>query len=132
MPRYDAAHYSPPAAVARVALRNPDTGASAIDIELLIDSGADVTLLPRWAAARVGLQPVPGLQYELMGFDNVTRLASVIDGDMAFQDRTYRERYVLVETSDGVLGRDVLNHVILLLDGPKQEWAQWQSTKGGE
>jgi len=49
MPSYDASHFDPPAPVARVTLRHPHNGAMVSDVLLLLDTGADVTLLPRMA-----------------------------------------------------------------------------------
>jgi hypothetical protein len=46
MPEYDATRFSPPAPVARVTLRNPQTNAELADQLLLIDTGADTTLIP--------------------------------------------------------------------------------------
>ncbi|MEX2317402.1 MAG: retropepsin-like aspartic protease [Pirellulales bacterium] len=122
--KYDASQYDPPAPVASVTLRNSATGAAADNIELLLDTGADATLLPRAAVARLGVEPLPDLQYELMGFDGSRSLASVAIMDMVFLGRTYRGRYLLIDADHGILGRDVINHLILLLDGPKQQWSQ--------
>jgi hypothetical protein len=47
MPKYDADNFDPPAPVAYVSLRNPVTGISITDVPMLMDTGADVTLLPR-------------------------------------------------------------------------------------
>jgi hypothetical protein len=47
MPAYDGVLFTPPAPVARVILRHSDTGASVADVPMLIDCGADVTLIPQ-------------------------------------------------------------------------------------
>lgn len=44
---------------------------------------------------------------------------------MIFLNRTYRGRYALIDAEQGILGRDVLNHVSLLLNGPKQDWSEY-------
>ena len=49
MPAYDSSHYDPPAAVATVTVRPSTGGASVTNVFLLLDTGADVTLLPAWA-----------------------------------------------------------------------------------
>lgn len=46
MPEYDAENFEPPAPVAYVTLRNPATGVLLSDVPMLIDTGADITLLP--------------------------------------------------------------------------------------
>ena len=47
MPAYDTRLFHPPAPLARVTLRNPETGKTVSDVPMLVDSGADVTLLPQ-------------------------------------------------------------------------------------
>jgi hypothetical protein len=47
MPAYDATQFDPPAPLAQVTLRNPDNGAIRPDVPMLLDSGADVTLIPQ-------------------------------------------------------------------------------------
>src|SRR5712692_3082474 len=78
MPSYDASHFDPPAPVARVTLRDPQRRATVSDVLLLVDTGADVTLLPRTAVEQLGVPLLPGQQYELMGFDGSTSFASVV------------------------------------------------------
>ena len=46
MPAYEDSHFHPPAPLARVGLRHPEKGTTLSDVLMLIDSGADVTLLP--------------------------------------------------------------------------------------
>jgi hypothetical protein len=60
MPSYDASHFDPPAPVARVTLRNPHSGVTVSDVVLLLDTGADVTMLPRMAIERLGVPLLAG------------------------------------------------------------------------
>jgi predicted aspartyl protease len=124
MPSYDASHFDPPAPVARVMLRNPYSGATVSDVLLLVDTGADITLLPRTAVEQLGVPLVAGQQYELMGFDGSTSFAPVVILDLLFLRRAFRGQYLLTEEERGIMGRDILNHVIVLLDGPRQEWSE--------
>ena len=124
MPSYDASHHDPPAPVASVTLRDPDNPAAVADHVLLMDTGADVTLLPRAAIERLGVKSAADEHYELAAFDGTKSLASVAVVDMIFLNRVYRGRYLLIDAERGVLGRDVLNHLSLLLDGPGQQWSE--------
>lgn len=45
MPAYDSTLFAPPAPVARVNLRSPDSGRVQTDVLMLLDTGADVTLV---------------------------------------------------------------------------------------
>src|SRR5690242_12704383 len=56
MPSYDAVSYDPPAPVAKVTLRHATSGTSVADVFLLLDTGADITLLPRSAVERLGVK----------------------------------------------------------------------------
>lgn len=120
MPPYDGSRYDPPAPVAEVGLRAVgSSGAATIAVQMLIDSGADVTLIPR----AVGVQPLTAAQYELMGFDGHRTVADAVDLEMTFLNKAFRGRYLLIDTDHGVLGRDVLAAVSLFLDGPEQQWS---------
>jgi len=61
MPTYDASAFDPPAPVAHVTLRNPAGGTLASDVVLLVDTGADVTLLPRAEVERLGIPMQAGI-----------------------------------------------------------------------
>ena len=124
MPTYDASHFDPPAPVAYVTLRNPHSGVTVSDVQLLVDTGADVTLLPRTAVERLGVPLLADQRYELMGFDGSKSFAPVVILDMLFLRRAFRGRYLLTKAECGILGRDILNHVTVLLDGPRQQWAE--------
>jgi hypothetical protein len=124
MPNYDASSFDPPAPVALVTLRHPHNGATVSNVPLLLDTGADVTLLPRTAVERLGVPPLADQQYELMGFDGSTSFAPVVMLDMLFLRRAFRGRYLLIEAEHGILGRDILNHIAVLLDGPRQQWLE--------
>lgn len=53
MIRHDTEYFDPPAPVASVSVANPLTKTQIVDVTMLDDSGADVTLLP--SAADVGV-----------------------------------------------------------------------------
>jgi len=122
MPAYDTTHFDPPAPLASVTLRHPDTGSILPDVPMLLDSGADVTLLPKAAVDVLGVAIVPGKHYELMGFDGSRSFVPVVRLELVFCRRTFRGQFLLVNQPKGILGRNVLNSVSLLLDGPHLMW----------
>ncbi len=124
MPKYDASRYDPPAPTALVTLRNPINGSLQPNISLLLDTGADITLLPQAAVQNLGVTPVVGVAYELVGFDGNKSSVQAVELDMIFLNKAFRGRYLLTQDDHGVLGRDVLASVVLLLNGPKQEWLE--------
>jgi predicted aspartyl protease len=92
MPRYDASDFDPPAPVARVVLRNLYSGATVSDVPLLLDTGADVTLLPRTAVERLVVSLLPDQRYELMSFNGSRSFASVVMLDLLFLRHAFRGR----------------------------------------
>ena len=63
-------------------------------------------------------------RYELMSFDGSKSFAPVVMLDLLVLQRAFRGRYLLIEAERGILGRGILNHVTLLLDGPRQQWSE--------
>lgn len=126
MPTYDAASYDPPAPVAHVTLRDIGTGTLLPNVVLLLDTGADVTLLPRGAVERLGVVPLTGPEYDLMGFDGQRASARAAQLDVVFLGKAFHGRYLLIDAKHGILGRDVLNSTTLVFDGPGQTWSEPQ------
>ncbi len=64
---YDSKGFYPPAPVATVTLRTPDGRKSLSDVVMLIDSGADVSLIPESSVGLLGLEVRDQEDYELDG-----------------------------------------------------------------
>jgi len=129
MPAYDATQFDPPAPVARVAIRSRESGVTLSEVMMLLDSGADVTLLPQAAVEQLGILPIPEQRYELVGFDGTRSFAQAAELDMVFLNRMFRGRFLLISEEMGILGGDLLNHASLLFDGPRLTWSEPQSNK---
>src|SRR5512134_2093602 len=119
MPAYDATLFAPAAPVAQVRLRNQQTGLSRFDVPMLIDSGADVTLVPASILSELNVELVTGKFYELVGFDGRSAMVPVATLELLFCRRTFRGQFLSVAQPWGVLGRNILNAIPLLLDGPR-------------
>jgi len=126
MPSYDRAFFSPPAPLARVVLRHPLTLAIVADVPMLLDSGADVTLLPQASVDQLHLQAASNESYELVGFDGSRSVARAVQADLLFLGCTFKGQFLLSSQEWGLLGRDILNHLSLLLDGPQLRWSDLQ------
>jgi hypothetical protein len=85
---------------------------------MLLDSGADATLLPQQFVDQIGVDVDPDAGYELMGFDGNVSVARVVRLDLIFLRRAFKGRFLLINQERGLIGRDILNHVSLLFDGP--------------
>jgi len=122
VPHYDDTRFEPPAPLAQVTLRNPDNGALSPNVPMLLDSGADVTLIPQMTLNRLDITYVQDKRYELIGFDGNTSFAPVVQLELIFCGRTFRGQFLLINQEWGILGRNVLNSVPLMLDGPNLTW----------
>jgi hypothetical protein len=122
MPAYDSVLFTPPAPLARVALRNSESGAMQTDVPMLLDTGADVSLIPQASINLLRLTTISDTRYELVGFDGTRSFAGVVRLELIFLERTFRGQFLLTEQDWGILGRNILNAVPLLLDGPRLTW----------
>jgi len=129
MPAYDAILFSPPAPIATISIRNQQKNTTLSNITMLIDSGADVTLIPRESVLQLDLLVDPDHVYELMGFDGSTSIAQVIELDLIFLSRVFRGRFLISDQEVGILGRDILNHLSILFDGPGLSWNEEKPLK---
>jgi hypothetical protein len=122
MPNYDSKSFSPPAPLALVVLRNPESRAVQRDVPMLLDTGADVTLLPTASLAGLGVIPVADERFELTAFDGTTSFAPLVRVELIFLGQLFRGEFPLIEQDYGILGRNILNRLPLLFDGPKLIW----------
>lgn len=94
---------------------------------MLIDSGADATLLPEQVAQQLGLTGDAGNLYEMVGFNDSTSVSPAVSAELTFVGKTFREQFLLTPNSWGIMGRNVLNHISLVLDGPMLQWEKGQA-----
>jgi len=127
MPKYDPNLFDPPAPLAQVVLRSPEYTDSLSAVSMLLDSGADVTLIPSTSANQLDLITDGNEVYELMGFDGGRTFASAVNLEMIFLNKIFRGRFLLIDQAWGVIGRDILNLVALSLDGPNLIWSEQRS-----
>ena len=66
-------------------------------------------------------------RYDAVRYDPPAPVAQAVELDMIFLQRAFRGRYLLIDDDRGILGRDVLGGVAVLLNGPGQEWAEHQT-----
>ncbi len=122
MPAYDAARFDPPAPLALVIVKSEQLGMVIPDVPMLLDTGADVSLLPRAHVA--SLASPDAQQYELEAFDGTKSTAPAITAELRFLGKSFRGQFLLIEGWHGVIGRNVLNNLSLLLDGPSRQWTE--------
>ena len=126
MPSYDSNFASPPAPVVRVTIRNVSRTKTVTGIPLLIDTGADATLIPRTIVPYLGIseETLAPSGFSLVGFDGSRSPAILVPAELEFLGRRLRGEYLLTDGTYGVLGRDILNLFRLVFDGPNQVWEE--------
>ena len=123
MPKYDASLYNPPAPVAMVGIRNGATGESANDVPMLIDSGADVTVVPESFVLRLNISFEEDSNYEVEGFDGHRGIARSAKMHLLLSNLTFRGQFLVVAQPCGYLGRNLLNQIRISLLGPELIWS---------
>ena len=114
MYRYDAS-IDPPAAYLPAQMTNPDTGES-VRLPAKIDSGAAMSVLPQAAVTDLALEPIGDVLAS--GYDRRLELLPTYSVTFEVEDYTIQDVEVTVSPrTDVLLGRDVLNHFILTLNG---------------
>jgi hypothetical protein len=124
MPLYDREQFDPPAPVAKVIVRTLDRARAVLDVAMLIDSGSDMTLIPRVCADQLGLPSriVEGIR--LQGVWGSDQPAEVVEAEIVFLGRNFHGHFPLIDGQSGILGRNILNKLPLLLDGPRLNWRE--------
>lgn len=126
--QYDGSNFQPPAPVATVAFRNPDNQSVRRDVTMLIDSGADVTLVPLEVAESLGATIRSEDECAIIGYDGTPSTAKVVRLELVFCRRTFRGQFLVADQSWGIIGRNVMNRVSLLLNGPLLQWEEYRSS----
>lgn len=81
-----------------------------------------VTLVPREVAAKLELVPVAEKVYEIQDFDGSIHLAEMVQLELVFLGKRFKGQFLLIDQPIGIIGRNILNAVVLLLDGSNAQW----------
>ena len=60
--------------------------------------------------------------FEVQVFDGDTKFLRITKLDLPVLDKTFKGEYLLIDRPIGILGRNILNNVRVLLDGPRGKW----------
>ena len=118
MPTAYSIQFSPPFPTLQVGCFRTEEFEGVSDVKALIDTGADGTLVPASILRSIGVQP--SYSARMRSHWGEWRLVKVSIIDMSISDMLFPAIEVVAdEKSDTILlGRNILNRVILLLDGP--------------
>jgi len=112
---YDSA-FNPPAPVLEIVVGRPQATHIETRVRAQVDPGSDITVLPESVAEALGLQRAGDLETE--GYDGIVTRWPLCVVTLTVADVTLPPMSVVVmPRSLAILGRDVLNHFILILNG---------------
>ncbi len=121
---YDGQHFDPPAPVAIVSLGTVDRDRHVTNVRMLMDTGADVTLIPRSCAEELGLLGKTDAVFRLQGYDGVDAAVEAVGARLLFLGQGYCGIFPLIDDDCGILGRNILNRLSLVFDGPNLRWQE--------
>ena len=123
MPGYDDTNFKPPAPIAIVTIRSPQTDATVSGVPMLLDTGADVTLVPRDRVSTLIDMDKLQQRIQLEAFDGTTSTVPVVQLELQMLGKSFRGQFILIDSDYGILGRNILNSLTVLLDGPARSWS---------
>lgn len=114
--------YDPPAAVLDVTIVNPFIKSQPkISGRAVIDSGAFKSVIPLTWASKIGLLPITEIVTK--GYDGKEKKQPASITNIAINGHVFEYiEVLLIERHTTLIGRDILNHLKLILDGPKLQF----------
>ena len=110
--------FDPPAPVVQVTVRHIVQQRRRVTTSALLDTGSDVTAIPASLVQRLQLVPFSRLQLE--DVNGETRMVLTYSVELSIGELTLPRLEVIQTGLDQIIvGRDVLNHLYVLLSGPE-------------
>jgi len=122
MTNYDES-FDPPAPIAKLVLRNIETGERIKEVLVLLDTGADISLLPLSAIEKLQIESSDE-SVNLIGFDDSKSISELYRLQVIFLSKRFTGEYCAIDDETGILGRDVLNEFSITFDGKNFEWKE--------
>jgi len=115
VPAYDPA-FNPPAAVTDVTIAHPVTAAKRSVLRAKLDTGADITVIPQRLVGQLGIAPKGRVWTR--GYDGTYAQRPVYYVRLTLEGFNLAAvRCIATDRSNVLLGRNVLNRFIIILDG---------------
>jgi predicted aspartyl protease len=93
-----------------------------VDVPVLLDTGSDVSIVPRSVASSVGastFQPDTRLEF----FDGTDTSAEAAILTIELLRFRFQGDFVVGDRPYGILGRNILNSLTVTFDGPNLTWS---------
>ena len=121
MPAYNTFDFDPPAPVALVTFVHPDTGQRMDNVPMLLDTGADASIVPQVVVTALGMSERTKA-YEVTFLEGDTATLRSTHLQMKWLSFTFTGEFLVTQAAHGVIGRNILNNLRVVLDGPRQDW----------
>ena len=121
MADYEFGAWDPPAPIVRATVRGPQD-AVAIDVPMLIDTGADISVVPQSAADAAGGVIVPS-RIPVEFYTGTGESLDEANLSVEFARFRFEGLFLVADSDYGILGRNVINLMTLTLDGPNLIWS---------
>lgn len=116
---YDQRNFNPPAPVMEVSLSIPSMQSVILKSPALLDSGADITVIPEQIVQQLQLRYVD--EITASGYDGVPKQTFLYSVKLIFDDLgDFIVRAVASNNDHVLVGRNILNKWSLLLEGRKK------------
>ncbi len=89
---------------------------------MLLDTGADLTVIPKYAVENLDLEFPPNLKFRLESFDGKKSVNQGAELEINFANYKIRGKFPLIEQDYGIIGRNILNRFKIELDGQNLRW----------
>lgn len=121
MPDYEAGAWDPPAPIVRLSVRGP-SDTTVADVPMLIDTGSDVSVVPQTVVEAVGA-PIHPTRVPIAFYSGVEEAWDEASLSVEFERFRFAGLFLVTPASYGILGRNVVNLLMLVLDGPRLSWS---------
>lgn len=111
---------SPPIPTVELTLRSPDGKPSSRPLVALVDTGADITLVPLAHLEQIGAPELDEVRLRSHWGSYSTVTTYLVDIEMGAGTQPDVEVVGDLHSDTILLGRNVLNKLLLLIDGPHQ------------
>lgn len=78
--------------------------------------------MPADAVQKIGVEIEADSAFEVETFDGELKRLPLAKLELFFLDKKFAGEYLLIERPIGILGRNVLNNLRLVLDGTRGKW----------
>lgn len=89
---------------------------------MLLDTGADLTLVPKFAVEHLDLDFSQSSEVRLETLEGNKSLAQTVELQITFANEKFQAKFPLIEQNYGVIGRNILNYFRIEFDGLNLWW----------